>query len=342
LARKTVYNDICTLELWDRVNKKNKELLSDFVEYLNSTDKSDLTVINYVSDLKICFVWSLLHNDNKCFIDFTKRDFMHYQNFLINELNLSPARIRRLRSSMSSMGNFIENILDDEFPTYRNIVNKIPAPVKNEVREKTILSDEQIESLLTYLIEKEKYQQACLLALAVASGARKSELLRFKVNYFDDENIVWGSLYKTPEKIRTKGRGKSGKLLYKYTIVKTFKPYLDLWLQQREKLEIDNKWLFVSKRKGQWQQMQISTVDTWTEHWGKYLNVDFYIHSLRHLWTTSLSRQNLPPSLIQKLQGWENLEMVALYDDRDVDEEIGNYFDENGIKQVEQKGLSSL
>lgn len=267
---------------------------------------------------------------------------MKYQNFLMNELHLSPARIRRLRSTMSSMGNFIENILDDEFPQYRNIVNKIPAPIKNEVREKTILTDEQIDNLLQYLVNNKKYQQACLLALACASGARKSELLRFKVDYFKDENIVWGSLYKTPEKIRTKGRGKAGKLLNKYAIVKVLKPYLDLWLKEREELEINSEWLFVSNKKDKWEQMQISTVDTWTDHWGKYLNIDFYVHSVRHYWTTHLSRQNLPPSLIQKLQGWENLEMVALYDDREVDEEIGNYFDEGGIKQVESKGLSGL
>ena len=55
---------------------------------------------------------------------------MKYQNYLMNDLKLSSNRIRRLRSTMSSLANFIENILDDEFKDYRNIVNKIPAPVK--------------------------------------------------------------------------------------------------------------------------------------------------------------------------------------------------------------------
>lgn len=342
MARTTVYNDITTPENWEKVNQKNKELMNDFVEYLNSTDKSDATVYNYISDLKICFTWALLKNENKFFVDFTKRDFMKYQNYLMNELKLSSARVRRLRSTMSSLSNFIENVLDDEFPTFRNIVNKIPAPIKVEVREKTILTDEQVEKLLQHLVNEKKYQQACLLALAVASGARKSELLRFKVDYFNDENIVWGSLYKTPEKIRTKGRSKNGKMLIKYSIVQVLKPYLDLWLKEREELEIDNEWLFISNKNDEWKQMKVSTVDCWTDSWGKYLGIDFYIHSARHLWTTGLSRQNLPPSLIQKLQGWESLEMVSLYDDREIDEEIGNYFDENGIKQTDQKGLTEL
>lgn len=35
---------------------------------------------------------------------------------------------------------------------------------------------------------------------------------------------MYGSLYKTPEKIKTKGRGSRGKLLTAYTLSKPFKP----------------------------------------------------------------------------------------------------------------------
>ena len=342
MARSTVYNNTTSDELWEKVNQKNKDLLNDFIEYLNSTDKSDLTIINYSSDLKICFTWSLLKIDNKFFVDFTKRDFMKYQNYLMNDLKLSSNRIRRLRSTMSSLANFIENILDDEFKDYRNIVNKIPAPVKNEVREKTILTDEQIEQLLNHLVEDKKHQQACLLALSCASGARKSELLRFKVDYFNKENIVWGSLYKTPEKIKTKGRGKIGKLLQKYVITKVFDPYLDLWLKERKELGIESEWLFVSNKADKWEQMKTSTVDSWTSKWSEFLGIDYYLHSSRHYWCTQLSRQNLPPSMIKKLQGWDSISMVDLYNDIEVDEELGKYFDENGIKQIEKKDLNEL
>ena len=55
------------------------------------------------------------------------------------------------------------------------------------------------------------FQEACALSLAMESGARKAE---FKVDFFKPEYIVHGSLYRTPEKIKTKGRG--GKMLNKY------------------------------------------------------------------------------------------------------------------------------
>ena len=87
---------------------------------------------------------------------------------------------------------------------------------------------------LETLVEKKKYQTACAVALAIFSGARKSELTRFKVDYFNEENIIFDALFKTKEKIKTKGRGK-GKFIHKYVLL-DFKKYFDLWMAERERL----------------------------------------------------------------------------------------------------------
>lgn len=342
MARETVYNTRVSDDKYEQVCDDNKELLEEFLEYCQSTDKSPLTITNYRSDIKICFIWSLEYNKNKFFVEFTKRDFMKYQNYLLNTLNLSPNRIRRLRSSLSSMANFIENILDDTYEDYRNIVNKIPAPVKEVVREKTVLSDEQAQTLLDYLVEQKQYQKACAFALAWASGSRKSELLRFKVSYFTEENIVYGSLYKTPEKIKTKGRGKMGKMLNRFVLVSKFKPYFDLWMEERKRLGIVGDDLFLTKHVGQHRPMKISTLSSWSITFSKLLGVDFYFHCLRHNFTTGLSQAGVPATVIKDIIGWTSLEMVSIYDDNTIDDKLGKYFDENGIKKVEQKGLDDL
>lgn len=344
MARSTVYNPIVTEEKWNQVCDENKELLEEFKEYLQSTDKSPLTILNYDSDIRICFIWSLEHLKNKFFIDFNKRDIMKYQNYLLNTLNLSSNRIRRMKAALSSMANFVENMLDDLHPNFRNIINKIPAPAKEPVREKTVLQDDQVQELLDTLIEQKEYQKACALALAWASGSRKSELLRFKVSYFTDENIVYGSLYKTPEKIKTKGRGSKGKLLNKYILVNKFKPYFDMWMKERDILgvphEIDD--LFVIKRDKVWQPMKVSALSYWATQFSKALNVDFYFHCLRHNFTTGLSKSGIPASVIQEIVGWSSLDMVNIYDDTEIDDKLGKYFDENGIKEVETKTLNQL
>jgi len=342
MGRKTAVNNHNTNELYEKVSNENKELVTEFLEYLNSTDKAATTIISYTSDLKIFMVWNMESNNNKFFVDFTKRDIMKYQNYLMNKLNLSSNRVRRARSTVSSLSNFIESILDDLYPDFRNIVNKIPAPIKQETREKTILSEEQIDSLLKQLVDEKKYQLACAVALGCACGARKSELARFKVSYFKDEYIIYGSLYKTPEKITTKGRGRNGKQLFKYSLVNVIKPYLDLWLIERERLGVDSDDLFTVKYDGKWKTAKDSTLSSWAGTISTMINDDFYFHLLRHYWTTSMRKANLPDKVIQELCGWASTDLINLYDDADIDDELGKYFDEGGIKQVEQKGLSDL
>ena len=95
------------------------------------------------------------------------------------------------------------------------------------MREKTVLNDEQLNELLKKLSGDGEHEKACMLALAMCSGRRKSELVRFKVNYFDDKNIMYGSLYKTPEMVKNQKDAGKGKFLYCYTLAKKFKPYFD-------------------------------------------------------------------------------------------------------------------
>jgi len=344
VARTTVYNTIVTEAKWNSVCNENKELLEEFKEYLQSTDKSNTTMTAYSSDIRICYIWGLENNKNKFFIEFNKRDIMKYQNYLLNTLHLSSNRIRRLKASLSSMSNFIENIMDDIYPDFRNIINKIPSPCIEPVREKTVLTDEQAQILLDELVKTKQYQKACSFALAWASGSRKSELLRFKVSYFKDEYIVYGSLYKTPEKVKTKGRSSKGKLLFKYSLVNKIKPYFDLWMEERKRLgipdEIDD--LFVAKKKEGWQPLKLSSLSSWAEKFSSLLNLDFYFHCLRHNFTTGLSASGIPASVIKEIVGWSNVAMVEIYDDQQIDDKLGKYFDENGIKKVEKTTLGDL
>lgn len=341
MGRKTKQNKLTTPELIAQINPKNIRLMNDFLDYLRSVGKAESTVKAYTSDLYIFFVWVLQNADNKYFPEISKRDIVSYQNWLLRENENSAARVRRLKATLSSLSNYIEAILDDELPNFRAIVRKIENPVNEPAREKTVLTEEQADELLAYLVEHEKYDKACCFALARYSGRRKSELMRFKVEYFTDENIIYGSLYKTPEKIRTKGRGVNGKMLTCYVLARPFKQYLDLWMKQREEQGIESEWLFPDKDDPT-QPLPISTLNSWAETFSNILGVDFYWHAMRHFFTTALSKANLPDSVIKTIIGWDSLEMVGLYKDIDDDEEIGKYFQDGEIVGVKQANLSDL
>lgn len=340
MARSTKMNSITSPELLRQVNPKNKQLLADFLDYLRSVQRSETTIAGYDNDIQIAWVWCLQNNDNKFFVDWTKRNIVAYQNWLLNNNENSPARIRRLKAALSSLSNYIEGVLDDEFPNFRNIINKVENPVNRPVREKTIWEDEELDDLLEKLVERADYEKACYLALAMYSGRRKSELCRFRVTDFTDERLVCGgALYKSAP-IKTKGQG-GGKVIPCYTLAKKFKPYLDYWIDYRKRHGIESEWLFPNKKNPK-EYVPISTINSWSNTFSRISGRPAYIHSLRHYFTTSLAKAGIPDGVIQSIVAWESSDMVRLYTDLDADEQIGMYFQDGDIVVPDKKGLSDI
>lgn len=343
MARKTQMNSITSPELISQINPDNQQLLDDFIDYLRSTQRSETTINGYINDIQIAFVWNLLHNGNQYFVNWTKRQVVKYQNWLINENANSPARIRRLKSALSSLSNYIETILDDEYPNFRNIIKKVESPINQPVREKAIWTEEEIQELLDKLVAKKQYQKACYLALGLSSGRRKAELCRFRVSDFADDKLVCGgALYKS-DPIKTKGRG-NGKFIPCYTLAKKFKPYFDLWMKYREENGIESMWLFPkpNQPEGVDEHIEISTANSWAKTFDHMTEKNFYSHMLRHHWTTYLYKAGIPESVIQALQSWQDIGMVSVYNDSSTDEQIEMYFKDGDIATPQKKGLVEL
>lgn len=329
MARKTKVNFIAHPEILDMCHIQNKFLFDSFLDYLKSTDKANTTIEQYRNDLKIFFCWNYTDNNNKPFIEITKRDYTRFQGKALTDWEWSPKRIRRVKACISSLSNYIENILDEEeeFKNFRSVIKKIESPVNVPVREKTIYTLEELQSVLDMLVSDKKYEIACALALAMYSGRRKSELARFKVSYFDEKNVLFGTLYRTPEKVVTKGRGSKGKLLTLYVLKKEFDPYLKLWLEERERLGITSEWLF-PKETNHNEHIDRYALDRWARLLTKLSNKDFYWHSMRHFATTQFCKSNIPNHIIKQIIGWDSLEMVDLYNDTALDDVLGDYFKE--------------
>ena len=326
MGRSTVYNgDLVTQEKWEKVNPKNKELLADFIEYCHASDKSDATCYQYESQLKIVFVYILDNCENKFFVDLKKRELIKFALWCQNDLGVSNSRISSLKAVISSLSTYIERVLDEDYPTFRNISSVIVPGAKEPVRDKTVLTEEQINKLFKDLIDDKKYQLACYVAVLYASGMRKSEVIQMRVDDFVDENKVFdGKFYKT-HKIRTKGRGKQGKILQKYVICEIVDPYLKLWLKYRKEHDIDSEWLFINSERTK-EQATVSAANMWAEQIGKYLGVPSYNHMWRHAWCRMLKIKQYPDSVIQQIQGWASVDMVGVYSDISTEEELQNFF----------------
>jgi integrase len=342
MARKKAYRRLTDEETINQINPENIRLIEDFIDYKRSQMRSPETLKGYRNDLEIFFVWNLLNNGNKPFVNLAKRDIIAYQNFCLNDNKNSPARLKRLKSTLSELGNYIETVLDDEYEDYRCNIKKIKSPPSQLTFEQTVLSNEQVEFLINTLVEQKKYQQACCIALAAYSGSRKTELTEFRLEFFDNPKILFGSLIKSP-KIKTKGLA-LGKYIPRWVLYWKFKPYLDLWLQEREEKGIQSEWLFVAPNSdGTYRRLTSAAIGAWADSCTQILGVDFYMHALRHFFVTELSRAGVPDSVIQMIVGWSSRDMVDRYCDLEADDEIGKYFDENGLKQdIKQGTLSDL
>lgn len=345
-GRTTVYNDLTSDEKLSKVNPDNLMLHDDFIAYLRAVDKSPETIYQYDRNLKVFWCWNMEKNRNKFFVDVTIRELTRFQGTAISEWKWGSARLRTVKASLSSLSNYIENQMYDEYPNFRSIVNKIENPANTPTREKTIFKDKQLTELLRTLIKEKEYMQACMLSLAMNNGRRKTELTLFKASYFHSCNLICdGAMYKTPEKIRTKGSGSKGKPLIVYTLAKDFKPYLDMWMEQRKELGIETDWLFPKYENGEWldEPINISTLNSWAVKFSKLMDgTPFYWHSMRHFFTTKLAESNIPDGVIQDLIGWSNSEMIKLYNDNTGESQFEKYFGADGIKHVESGSLNDL
>lgn len=341
MSRKRGFKSVVRDSDWEAVSPENRQLMDDFLEYKKTGDRSETTINQYRYMLRIFFAWNVIGTNNTFFTDIKKREFVRFFTYLKNTLNASSNRVYSLKSVLSSLSNFIEDILDDEYSNYKNVVKNIEIATREPILEKTVLNRKSVTRCLNRLVDDGHFQIACFMALGVCCGARLSELLRFKADYFKPEYIVFDCMYKTPEKIITKGKGREGKLLYKYTFVEPFTKYYKLWMAERQIKGIDCEYLFVCRDKyaTEWHQASQSTTARWAKVISDYMNCEFYFHSLRHLWCTELKRKGLPDSVIQQLQGWSDASMINIYSDLDMDDMISKYFDKNGVRKDLKKNV---
>ena len=341
MARTTVYNTGLTEDI-DKISPQNKELIKSALSYYKSLDRTATTLKNYKSQLEIFFCWNYRENGDKFFIDLRKRDFINFMGYARTELKSSSNRIASLKAVLSSFSNAIEVMYDMEYPNFRNLVRNLEVVVKTPVREKTILSEEQVEEYLAKLVELKKYQLACYLALLASSGCRKSEMVQMKTKFFDGKHEVFeGFMYKT-DNIRSKGRGSAGKVIGRYVIKGTFKPYFDLWMKQREEKGIDSEYLFVTRSQNTWIPAKGSTMDSFAETLSSLFGIDFYNHCVRHYFCTKLKKNKLPDEVVVEILHWSSPDMVKIYNDTPQEEMLSQYLGKEGFKEVEPVSIKDI
>lgn len=315
-GRETFRKVITSPELIEQINPENQKLVDRFLKNF-ATKRSPNSVVSYRSNLNIFFCWNILYNENGFFIDLKKFELMDFFDFCVTELKWGSNRFAQMHSCLSSFSTWIENIYDEKYPTFRNLLPKIEKLPKETVRKKSVFKKEELDMLMNWLGEQDKVNEQCLLALIMSSGSRASELLRFTTDMIDENHTAFEGLFlETTEDIRVKGRGVNGKYIPRYLIKDIFLPYYKKWLPIREEIMRetgkDHNFIFI---RPDGEPALISTIRSWMEKWDDVLDKHWYPHAGRHFWTTYLLSIGLEKELIQELQKWSSDALVDIYND---------------------------
>ena len=212
-------------DVYDKhVNEDNKLLLEDYVMELKSRGLAEKTIYQYTSDIRAFYCYLYENVKNAYILDLKKRDFRRF--FLkMSDNGTSSARINRFQSSIRNMLEYaVED--DDEYDYEINAMASIKGIKGEKVREITFLTDEQIDIILNYLLERELYEQALYLSLSYDSAARRNEVLQVEKNDFVKNNMTNEVIGK---------RGKKFKLFYFDRTKKIAEKYLKQRGEDNEK-----------------------------------------------------------------------------------------------------------
>jgi site-specific recombinase XerD len=317
-----------TDEMWQKINKKNREIVEEFLK--QSSTLSDYTLKQYESGLKIYFKWIYDNKEDKYFYEIKSRDYLHYQNWLI-EQGLSSSAIKFKRSCVSSLNNYIELYYSDEYPAFRNYINKgIANPTPAFVYEKEPLTLKEYKHLCDVLEEQKKWQQLAYIRFSFSSGARRNEvrqLTKESMKIEPKEINIDGKITKiySTEKLRCKGRGKTGKIRTLQFDQNAFDA-IQKWLDVRG--EDDCPYVFVVRKSGNINKVGETVFSQWCEaYFEKIVGRRIHPHLFRESRATSMVvEQGKDISIAQHLLGHQSSETTKLYVIRDDENDSDDAF----------------
>jgi site-specific recombinase XerC len=296
---------------WQEVNEKNRKIVEEFLR--ESIQLSNETLKQYDSALKIFFYWIKENAENKTFYEIKPRDYLLYQNFLTRQ-GLSSSAVRVKRSAISSLNGYIEVYYADEYPMFRNFINKkIPAPEQHFVYDKEPLTLDEYNHLCLELEKREKWQELTYLKCSFSSGARRAEIRQILKNIVSEEPKLIGTtkIYSTGD-IRCKGRGKTGKIR-RLQIDEAAMNSIKKWMEIRG--EDSCEYLFVSRNGNKAKQISLETFNNWCATlFEEIVGRRVHPHLFRESRATSMVvEQNKDIKIAQKLLGHNSSVTTEIY-----------------------------
>jgi site-specific recombinase XerD len=313
-----------TEAMFNGILQEHKLLVEEFLEMNMSLSKQ--TLKQYESAIKQFFYWVHTVINDKHITEITKRDFMRYRNYLQSR-GMSSSGISFKKSVVSSFNNYIENIVADDDPKYKNFRNftrGLPSIPKNTVYNKVKITKDEYNEMINVLLSDKNYLAVAWVATAFNVGARRAEIPQLKAEIISYD-MAKGQNYILSHIVRGKGKSDDGKPL-QYMINAEALKYIKLWIEKRE---YESEYIFTTKYKGKIKPMSEAWADNLCNNvlsdiLGRRINP----HLFKSSCITYLLEQGIDIALVSKFvaQHEDVSTTIKHYDLRDFEEEKNNIF----------------
>jgi integrase len=315
-----------TEAMFSQIRKEHRDLVHEYLD-INKGTLSPKSLKQYKSGLYQFYFWVHEVLNDKPIEKISKRDFLRYISYLQNR-GMSSSGIAFKKAAVSSLNNYIENIVSDDDPIYksfRNFTRGLPSIPKNKVYNKVKISYEEYQLMMDTLREDENYLGMAWTATAFNAGARRAEIPQFKTEILSYP-IPEGQSYIMSHIIRLKGKSVDGKR-EAYMVNTDALEYMKLWVEKRG---YDHEYIFTTKYNGEIKPMSESWADDFcanvlTDILGRRINPHLFKASCV---TYLLEVKKVDIALVSKFVAHhENVATtIAHYDLRDFAEEKNKIF----------------
>jgi integrase len=315
-----------TEEMWLKVNDDYRNLAEEFVSV---QDLSIQSKSQYKSVLRQ-FGWYMFNSmNNKKFYEITKRDFIRYLSYIRDNRKMSSSAIGVRKSVVSSLCNYIENVVaedDSNYKMFRNFTRGLPSIPRNRVYEKVKVTKEEYDMMMSVLEGDKNWLGMAWLATAFLVGARRAEIIQFKTEILE-YSVVEGQNYVMSHVVRGKGASTDGKKL-EYMIKLEVLKHWKKWIDERG---YESEYVFTTKYDHEPKAMSSAwandfCMNTLSDILERRINV----HIFKNSCITYLLESGVPMHLVSKYVAHHNdISTTQIYDLRDFEEEKNKIFDVN-------------
>ena len=312
-----------TDEMWQQVNDDYRNLVE---EYISVQSHSPETKKQYTSSLKQ-FGWFVHQSmNNKPFYKITKRDFLRYLSYLRDDRKMSSSGISLKKATVSSLCNYIENVVADEekdYENFRNFTRGLPPIPKNKVYDKVKVTYEDYLEMMKVLESDDNYLGMAWLTTAMLVGARRSEIIQFKTSILD-YTLPEGQNYILSHIVRGKGSSIDGKKL-EYMIPLEVLPHWKKWIEVRG---YESEYIFTTKYNNEIRPMSPSWGDYFcTEVLSNILGRRINVHIFKNSCITHHLENGIDITLVSKFIAHHNdISTTSIYDLRSFEDEKNGIF----------------